>query len=80
MRSLARFLHHIMILAGEKIMKKEELLKKIALLETINDQLIAEIDTLEHLTRELGFSEGIKSLKEAGLELLEEIEEEDDAG
>ncbi|MBN1914443.1 MAG: hypothetical protein JW769_00960 [Parachlamydiales bacterium] len=61
-------------------MKKTELLKKIAKLETINDQLISELESLDHLTRQLGFSEGIKSLKEAGIELLQDLDEEGQTG
>lgn len=52
-------------------MKNNDLLKKIAKLETINDQLTAEIHFLEYLTRELGFAEGLKTLKEAALEMIE---------
>lgn len=52
-------------------MKNKDLLKKIAKLETINDQLAAELNYLEHLTRALGFAEGLKTLKAAALEMLE---------
>ncbi len=52
-------------------MTKNELLKKIAKLETVNDQLAAEINYLEKLSRALGFEEGLKTLKEAALEMLE---------
>lgn len=52
-------------------MKHKDLLKKIAKLETINDQLAAEINYLEKLTRALGFAAGLKTLKEAALEMLE---------
>ena len=51
--------------------KHKDLLKKIAKLETINDQLSAEINYLEKLTRALGFAEGLKTLKTAALEMLE---------
>ena len=51
--------------------KHKDLLKKIAKLETINDQLAAEINYLEKLTRALGFAEGLKTLKTAALEKLE---------
>lgn len=51
--------------------KHRDLLKKIAKLETINDQLSAEIQYLERLTRALGFAEGLKTLKTAALEMLE---------
>ncbi|HLB52915.1 MAG TPA: hypothetical protein VJK48_04330 [Chlamydiales bacterium] len=53
-------------------MDKEKLLQKVAKLESINDQLTAELDYLDQLVRELGFAEGIKTLKSAALELLEE--------
>lgn len=52
-------------------MKHKELLKKIAKLESINDQLAAELSYLEQLTRALGFAEGLKTLKAAALEMLE---------
>jgi hypothetical protein len=52
-------------------MKDQALLKKIAKLETVNDQLTAELHYLEKLTRSLGFSEGIKTLKAAALDMLE---------
>lgn len=56
--------------------KKEELIKKIARLESINDQLVAEIRFLDTITKKLGFSEGLKTLKSAAIELLE-IEQND---
>lgn len=52
-------------------MKNKDLLKKIAKLETINDQLTAELHYLEHLARALGFAEGLKTLKAAAIEMLE---------
>ncbi len=52
-------------------MKHRDLINKIAKLETINDQLAAEIQYLEKLTRALGFAEGLKTLKAAALEMLE---------
>ena len=51
-------------------MKQNELMKKIAKLETVNDQLTAELQYLEKLTRALGFVHGLKTLKEAALEML----------
>lgn len=53
-------------------MKNKELLSKLASLETINDQLSAEIQYLDSIARELGFVEGLKTLKEAALEMIEE--------
>lgn len=52
-------------------MKDQNLLKKIAKLETVNDQLSAELHYLEKLTRSLGFAEGLKTLKAAALDMLE---------
>lgn len=52
-------------------MKNKDLVKKLAKLETANDQLVAELDYLERLTRALGFMEGLKTLKAAAIEMLE---------
>lgn len=52
-------------------MKNNDLTKKLAKLETINDQLAAEISYLDQLARSLGFAEGIKTLKSAALEMIE---------
>lgn len=52
-------------------MKQKDLLKRIAKLETQNDQIAAELNYLEHLARALGFAEGLKTLKAAALEMLE---------
>lgn len=64
-------------------MKNKALLKKIAKLETVNDQIVAEIRYLEYLTRALGFAEGLKTLKEAALEMLDadqkKLKSEDEA-
>ena len=53
-------------------MKNKTLLNKIAKLESINDQLAAEIHYLERLTKALGFADGLKTLKEAALDMLEQ--------
>lgn len=45
--------------------------KKIAQLETINDQLLAEFHYLNTVLKKLGFEEGITTLKEAAKEMLE---------
>ena len=52
-------------------MKNKDLLRKLAKLETVNDQLAAELNYLERLTRALGFAEGLKTLKAAAIEMLE---------
>ncbi|MBS0652112.1 MAG: hypothetical protein JSR39_01150 [Verrucomicrobia bacterium] len=60
-------------------MNKEELLKRISELESINDQLIAEIRYLDELLREVGFEDGLKTLKFAAKELIEEDRREEQA-
>ena len=52
-------------------MKNKTLLKKIARLESMNDQITAELAFLEHLAKALGFAEGLKTLKAAAIEMLE---------
>ncbi|MBS0625066.1 MAG: hypothetical protein JSS32_03360 [Verrucomicrobia bacterium] len=64
--------------------QNKDLVRKIAKLESINDQLAAEINYLEKLARALGFAEGLKTLKEAALEMLEQdqrktVKKEDEA-
>ena len=56
--------------------KEEELTRRISELESINDQLTAELDFLDHLLKEVGFEEGLITLKFAALELLEQDREE----
>ena len=51
-------------------MNKNDLEKKIAKLESVNDQLISELNYLETLTKELGFAQGLKTLKEAAKEMI----------
>ncbi len=53
-------------------MTKEQMLKKISELESINDQLQAEIRYLDKLLREVGFENGLKTLKFAAKELIEQ--------
>lgn len=55
---------------------KKELIKKIAQLESANDQLASELVFLDRTARELGFQEGLKTLKAAAKELLEEQKNE----
>ena len=58
-------------------MTKEQMLRKISELESINDQLQTEIRFLDRLLRQVGFEEGLKTLKFAAQELLEQDKEED---
>ena len=59
-------------------MENEELQKKIAKLESLYDQLQAEVHDLDDLLKKVGFEEGLKTLKEAALELLEKKDKDDD--
>lgn len=64
-------------------MEQKDLIHKIAKLESINDQLSTEIRELDKLARDLGFSDGLETLKAAALELLQEnndfkLEDEED--
>ena len=53
-------------------MQKEQMLKKISELESLNDQLLTELRYLNSLLIEVGFEEGIKTLKIAAHQLLQE--------
>lgn len=51
---------------------KVNLEKKLAEVEFINDQLISEISYINNLLLNVGFIEGLTSLKEAVQEILEQ--------
>lgn len=52
-------------------MTKLQLLKKIALLESVNDQLLTEVGYVDNLMRLLGFSEGLATVKATAQEIIE---------
>ncbi|NNM44245.1 MAG: hypothetical protein HKM07_07885 [Chlamydiae bacterium] len=54
------------------LMSQEDLIKKISELESINDQLTTEIRYLDQLLRTIGFEQGLKTLKFAALEIIEQ--------
>lgn len=58
--------------------REEELKRRISELESINDQLTAEIRYLDKILRELGFEEGLTTLKWAALEMLEQDKDDED--
>lgn len=58
-------------------MTKEQMLKRISELESMNDQLLSEIRYLDELLREVGFEDGLKTLKFAAKELIEEDRQEE---
>lgn len=53
-------------------MEKEKMLKRISELETINDQLLTELHYLDQLLKQIGFEQGLITLKAAAQELIEE--------
>ncbi|MCY3974669.1 MAG: hypothetical protein OXF02_03900 [Simkaniaceae bacterium] len=52
-------------------MDMDKLPDKVAALESLCDQLRSELSYLDELLIEVGFEEGIRTLKSAALELLE---------
>ena len=54
-------------------------MKKIAVLESINDQLSTEVEYVDRLMRLLGFSEGLLTVKTTAQEIIDKgyLEEED---
>ena len=52
-------------------MTKAQLLQKIARLESVNDQLVSEVEYVDRLMKMLGFSEGLKSVKSTAQEILD---------
>jgi len=53
-------------------MHQDALLKRISELESLNDQLISELRFLDDLLRKVGFEEGLKTLKCAAEDLIEQ--------
>lgn len=52
-------------------MTKKQLLKKIAVLESLNDQLSTEVVYVDQLMRLIGFSGGIATVKATAHEIIE---------
>jgi hypothetical protein len=52
-------------------MKKIDLLKKVAKLESVNDHLLTELGYVDHLMRLVGFSGGLETVKLTARELYE---------
>ena len=55
-------------------MTKSQLLKKIAYLESLNDQLCTEVSYVDQLMRLIGFASGIESLKTTAREIIDKGE------
>lgn len=52
-------------------MTEQELHREVARLESINDQLSAELGHIDQLMRLLGFSEGLNTIKVTAQEIIE---------
>ncbi len=52
-------------------MTKLQLLKKIAVLESVNDQLSTEVSYIDQLMRLVGFAEGLVTVKATAHEILD---------
>lgn len=52
-------------------MDQDILLRKIAKLESLCDQMQSEMNYLDKLLVEVGFEEGLKTLKSAAIELID---------
>jgi len=52
-------------------MEQERLIKRLAELESINDQLLSELEYLDSLMRSVGFTNGLATVKATALELYE---------
>lgn len=53
-------------------MSKDDLQKRISELESLNDQLLTEIRYLDKLLKDVGFEEGLKTLKFAAQEIIDQ--------
>ncbi len=56
--------------------REVELVRRISELESLNDQMASELRYLDELLKEVGFDDGLLTLKAAALELLEENKED----
>lgn len=52
-------------------MNQEEMQKTIARLESINDQLMTEVEYVDKLMRILGFADGLSSVKSTAQAIIE---------
>jgi hypothetical protein len=56
-------------------MKKTDLLKKVAYLESLNDHLLTELGYVDNLMRLVGFAGGLETVKVTAKELYESEQE-----
>lgn len=55
---------------------EQQLQQKVAYLEFVNDQLVAEIEYVDRLLKIIGFPDGLETIKNAALEVIEEEEKD----
>ena len=60
-------------------MTKKQLLHKIAVLESVNDQLSTEVAYVDQLMKMIGFSEGIQTVKATAQEIIDKGYDLEDA-
>lgn len=53
-------------------MQVQELEKKVAYLEFVNDQLLTELTYVDELLKQIGFENGLATIKSAAEEVIEE--------
>ena len=56
-------------------MTKAEMEKRIAYLESINDQLSTEVSYVDHLMRVIGFAQGLETVKATACEIIRQNKE-----
>lgn len=60
-------------------MTKLELIKKIAFLESINDQMYSELVNIDQLMRLVGFEGGLETVKQTAQEIYRSEQEDQEA-
>lgn len=63
----------------EVFMTKKQLLHKIAILESVNDQLSTEVAYVDELMKMIGFAGGIQTVKATAQEIIDKGFDLDDA-
>ena len=53
------------------MMDEKAILEKIAHLESVNDLLLSELTAVDHLMRQVGFENGLETVKSTANELFE---------
>ncbi|HXF28458.1 MAG TPA: hypothetical protein VN457_01290 [Chlamydiales bacterium] len=53
-------------------MDVKKMLEKMAHLEFVNDQVVAELQSTDQLLRRIGFADGLSSVKSAAQEIYEQ--------